>query len=319
MAIMLPSELDWVLDLLGYNWPNIDEDKLFDCAQAWRDFAASVRASEAAGATAASVVTSVNSGEAIDQFSESWGKFTGGFGHDSYLTDAATAADVIAVAFDTAAYAVIAGKIAVIAQLIILAVEIIAAQVAAPFTFGLSELGALGATQATRLIVRRLLDTLKQEVMEAAAKATREAAVDAVKKMAVDFAKDQIKGAVVDAAKEKATEAGTEIAQNLAQQGIEQHFNARDGFDFGESVDIVQEKAGEYVDGVQELADPAAQAEALANRPQDLLTEHAEQQASQSAGTNNAPAEPAPEPAPTPAPAGAPGSNGSDQMRNDFG
>jgi hypothetical protein len=41
----------------------------------------------------------------------------------------------------------------------------VAAQAAAPFTLGLSELGALGATQATRVVVRKIL----REVEEAAA------------------------------------------------------------------------------------------------------------------------------------------------------
>lgn len=325
MSIMLPGELDWVLDLLGYNWPNIDEDKLLECAQAWRDFGAAVNNAAAAGSTAANNVTSANSGEAIDKFSDSWGKFTGGFGHDSYLTDAQMAAEVIAIAFDAAAFAVIAGKVAVIAQLIVLAIEIIAAQVAAPFTFGLSELGALGATQATRLIVRELLDKLKREVMQAATDAAQHATMDAVKKMAWDFAKDQIQAAVVDAAKEKAVEAGTEVAQNLGQQSIEQHFGARDGYDFGESADIVQEKAGEYVDGVTELADPAAQAQALADRPGEMLQDRYGQQGGEpGAGTNGSQGDPAPANASASASPGSSGNssnsgNSNDSMRADFG
>ncbi len=42
-------------------------------------------------------------------------------------------------------------KLGALVQLGILAAEVIAAQAAAPFTFGLSELGALGATQVTRI------------------------------------------------------------------------------------------------------------------------------------------------------------------------
>jgi hypothetical protein len=277
MSIMLPSELDWVLDLLGYNWPNIDEDKLFACAQAWRDFAADVADAESAGSGAANAVMSANSGAAIQKFGEEWGKFTGGFGHDSYLTDAQVACEVIAAAFDAAALAVIAGKIAVIAQLISLAVEIIAAQAAAPFTFGLSEVGALGATQATRLIIRRLLDKLKKEVMEAAEKAAEHATMDAVKKMVKDFAKDYvketIKETVVEGAKEKAKEAGTEMAQNLGQQVIQNHFGAQDGVDFGQTADIAKEKAGEYVDDVSSLADPSTHVDNLTSRPGDYVTD----------------------------------------------
>ena len=72
MSIMLPDELVWVLDLLGYDWPNLDEDKLFACAQAWRDFANDIAEAESDGSSAANAVVSANSGEAIEKFSESW-------------------------------------------------------------------------------------------------------------------------------------------------------------------------------------------------------------------------------------------------------
>lgn len=285
MSIMLPSELDWILDLLGYSWPNIDEDKLLACAQAWRDFAADVADAETSGTTAANAVVSANSGEAVEAFGEAWGKFTGGFGHDSYLVDARVASEVIAGAFDAAAMAVIAGKIAVIAQLVALAVEVIAAQAAAPFTFGLSEVGALGATQATRLIVRRLLDKLKKEVMEAAAKAAEHATMDAVKKMAKDFAKDYvketIKSTVIDGAKDKAKEAATEMATNLEEQAIKQHFGAQDGFDFGETADIAKEKAGEYVDDVAALGDPATHWDNISAKPGEYISGQFDQRAEQ--------------------------------------
>ncbi|MEN2419267.1 DUF6531 domain-containing protein [Streptomyces rimosus] len=57
-------------------------------------------------------------------------------------------------------------KIGAIVQLGILAAEVIAAQAAAPFTLGLSEVGALGATQVTRVIVKRLFKEVCQQVAE---------------------------------------------------------------------------------------------------------------------------------------------------------
>ncbi|MDT0458246.1 PE-PGRS family protein [Streptomyces sp. DSM 41527] len=283
MSLTLPSEVAWVLDLLGYNWPDADEDKLHECARTWRNFAEAVNRASTKGSSAAGEVVSANSGEAIEGFSHEWGSFSGGGDSgDHYLRDAAAAAEVIAVAFDAAALAVLAGKIAVIVQLVMLATELIAAQAAAPFTLGLSELGAAGATQATRLIVRQILDKIKREVMEAATKAMEHATMDAIKKMAkkavskearkiaADYVKktvkETVKDKVVDQAKEiardkiveegkaKAQEAATEMAQNVAQQGIESHFGARHGIDWGETADIGKDKAGEYVDGIKEGA-----------------------------------------------------------------
>jgi hypothetical protein len=285
--MQLPSEVTWVLDLLGFSWPDADEDKLFECATVWRNFAEAVNQANSRGSMAANEVTSANSGEAVEGFTKEWGTFNGSAGGgDNYLRDAAMAAEVIAVAFDAAALAVIAAKIAVIVQLVITAVELIAAQAAAPFTLGLSELGAAGATQAARLIIRRILDKLKREVMEAATKAMEHATMDAIKKLTKDLAKkavskearklavdyvkttvkDTVKEKVVDGAKEVvqdkvvdegkrlAGEAATEMAGNVAEQGIENHFGARDGIDWGETADIGKKKAGEYVDGLKEGA-----------------------------------------------------------------
>ncbi|WP_399085020.1 PE-PGRS family protein [Streptomyces sp. BBFR2] len=288
MSLTLPGEVTWVLNLLGYDWPEADEDALFECAAAWRTFAEQVNATLSQGSSAANEVTSANSGEAIEGFTNEWGAFAGGGNSgDNYLRDAAAAAEVIALAFDAAALAVIEGKVAVIAQLVLLAVELISAQAAAPFTLGLSELGAAGATQATRLIVRQILDKIKREVIQAATKAMEHATVDAIKNMAkkavskesrklaadyikktvkdevkdkvVTAAKDQAKGfvqeTVIDGAKEKAKEAGTKMAQNVVEQGIESHFDERDGIRWNETADIGKEHAKEYVDDVQKDAE----------------------------------------------------------------
>ncbi|MFB6540387.1 hypothetical protein [Streptomyces noursei] len=293
MSLQLPGELVWILNLLGYDWPDADEDKLHECASAWRNFAESVNNTNSQGSTAANQVLSANSGEAVEGFSHEWGAFNGsGDGGDNYLRDAAAAADVIALAFDAAAVAVLAGKIAVIVQLVMLAAEIIAAQAAAPFTFGLSEIGAAGATQATRVIVRQILAKIRQEVMQAATKAMEHATMDAVKKMAkkavskearkmaTDYAKQQIKETikdtvkekVVDAAKEKATEAGKEMAQNVAEQSIETHFGERDGIKLNETADIAKDKAGEYVDGLKEGASDLANPKTYIDHARDDLT-----------------------------------------------
>ncbi|GCD34445.1 hypothetical protein OEIGOIKO_02179 [Streptomyces chrestomyceticus JCM 4735] len=302
MSLTLPSEVAWVLGLLGYDWPQADEDALFQCAETWRTFAAQVEQTASQGASAANEVCGANTGEAVDGFTKEWGAFSGGSGSDHYLRDAQLAAETIALAFDAAAIAVLTGKIAIIAQLVALAVELIAAQAAAPFTFGLSEAGAAGATQITRVAVREILNKIKQEVVQAATKAMEHATMDAIKKLAkkagsketrqlaMDYAKKTVKDTVketvqdkvVEEGKAKATEAATEMGQNIAQQGIENHFGARDGMDWGETADIGKEKAGAYVDGLKEgaqsLADPQTYVdharEDLTNRGLDAAQKH---------------------------------------------
>ncbi|MBT2421270.1 PE-PGRS family protein [Streptomyces sp. ISL-22] len=267
MSLTLPSELVWVLDLLGYTWPEVDEEALHQVAETWRAFGAELEKIQGKGEGLARTVVANNAGLAVDGFSKSWGAYTGANGEDRYLPDAKTACEVIAFAFDAAALAVLTAKLAVIVQLVALAIEIIAAQAAAPFTFGLSEIGALGATQGTRLIVRELLDRLKKEVMEAITQAMEHATMDALKKIAKEqlekitkekakqFAKDQAKQfvqeRVVDAAKDKAREAAVGMAQNIGQQSVEAYFDARSGIDLGETADVAKTAAGDYVEGLR--------------------------------------------------------------------
>ncbi|MBC9729915.1 PE-PGRS family protein [Streptomyces sp. TRM68367] len=255
MSLTLPSELVWVLDLLGYTWPEADEEALHQVAETWRAFGKELEEIQAQGEGFARTVVSSSFGSAIEGFSKDWGAYTGANGEDRYIPDARTACEVIAFAFDAAAVAVLTAKLAVIAQLVALAIEIIAAQAAAPFTFGLSEIGGLGATQATRLIVRELLDRLKKEVMEAITKAMEHATMDAVKKMAKKVVKEQVKQIVqervVDAAKDKAREAAIGMVQNIGQQSIETYFDARSGIDLGETAGVAKTAAGDYVDGLK--------------------------------------------------------------------
>jgi hypothetical protein len=161
MGVVLPDEAAWVLDLIGISWPNVDEDDYRDMADGLRSFASQVRDGRDATDGVVRQFLEGNEGLATAAFHNHWGKISG-----TRLEQLAEAADLGAVALDGAAVAVAGAKVAAIVQLGILATEIIAAQAAAPFTLGLSELGALGATQATRLIVRRLLKEAEHLLIE---------------------------------------------------------------------------------------------------------------------------------------------------------
>ncbi|WP_268762404.1 toxin glutamine deamidase domain-containing protein [Kitasatospora griseola] len=216
---MLPDSVEWVLEMLGFDWPTADEDKLRESAQVWRDFADQVDELHYRGVSAANGVLSSNSGDSVDAFRATWGKFSGG-GSDGYLADAAMAARLIAGAFEAAAVIVVTCKVAVIAQLVALAVELIAAQAAAPFTLGLSELGAAGATAATKMIVRRLLKELRQALMEAIMETLKEPAVSAIQGMISD----------------------------LIAQTVNQNFGAQSGYDLGRTA---KRGAEDFTDAVK--------------------------------------------------------------------
>ena len=94
--MMLPDELEWVLEMLGYRWPTADEDKLRDCAEVWRKFGEKVTELHGTANGAARQVTAHNAGESIDKFVKTYEKFDGGGGGDGYLRNAAEAAFLIA-------------------------------------------------------------------------------------------------------------------------------------------------------------------------------------------------------------------------------
>ncbi|MER5937505.1 toxin glutamine deamidase domain-containing protein [Streptomyces sp. NPDC001928] len=192
VAMMLPDELEWVLQMLGYRWPTANEDKLRDCATMWQQFGEKVTELHTAANNSAGTVTAHNAGEAIDKFTKTYEKFDGGGGSDGYLRNAAQAAFLIANVLEACAYLVEFAKWAVIAQLIALAIEIVAAHAAAPFTFGLSEVAGLGATQVTRLIVRRLLDELKKALLEAIVETMKEPAISAIEAIITDLIRQTV-------------------------------------------------------------------------------------------------------------------------------
>ncbi|MEV0094342.1 PE-PGRS family protein [Streptomyces sp. NPDC050738] len=262
MSLTLPDEVAWVLGLLGYEWPEADEDKIVQTADAWRAFGAEVARLEEAGMTAAGAIRAANSGDASEAFEKEWQKYAG----DGYLGDAKFMAETIAIALDVVAVNVVISKVSVIAQLIALAFEIAAAQAAAPFTFGLSEAGAVGATQVTRVIVRRLLKELEEVIVDTITKTIKEASLKALKDMA--------RQAITDAAKE----AATGVAQNLVEQGVKVNFGAQSGFDLkgaaSEGLDTFKESATSGIkdgltgvkDNIEGLADPRTYLQAATDR-----------------------------------------------------
>ncbi|MFE2228286.1 WXG100-like domain-containing protein [Streptomyces kronopolitis] len=155
MGIVLPGWADEILDIIGVSWPNVDEDDYREMADAMREFADDIDggANEAHQAVQG-LVGSAGGSLAVEALNAHWGKING-----THLKNLGECGRLAGTALDGVALLIEGAKIGAIAQLAILAAEVIAAQAAAPFTFGLSELGALAGTQATRLAVRRIFKT----------------------------------------------------------------------------------------------------------------------------------------------------------------
>ncbi|MGP8304536.1 DUF6531 domain-containing protein [Streptomyces inhibens] len=162
MGVVLPGWADEVLDIIGVSWPNVDEDDYREMATAMREFADDIDdgANEAHTAIQG-LVGSAGGSLAIEALNAHWGKING-----THLKNLGECGRLAATALDGVAVLIEGAKLGAIVQLGILAAEVVAAQVAAPFTLGLSEVGALAATQATRVIVKRLFKEVCQQVAE---------------------------------------------------------------------------------------------------------------------------------------------------------
>ncbi|MEU5129879.1 YwqJ-related putative deaminase [Streptomyces mobaraensis] len=153
-----------MLDLIGVNWPNVDEDDYREMAKSLRGFATDVDAGRGDSNVALNRLISTNRGEMTEAIEGHVRKLNG-----KHLHNLAEAGRLLAGGLDAAAVVVAGAKGAAIVQLGILAAEVATAQAAAPFTLGLSELGALGGVAVTRTVVKRILkgaaEAAVQEVM----------------------------------------------------------------------------------------------------------------------------------------------------------
>jgi len=162
MSIMLPNDLAWVLNLCGFMWPNIDEDKLRTCAATDRKLAASVHTAQGHTNTAAAIITTRNKGQTASAFGAHASKVSVHLGHLK------NAYEVTAGALDGIATVVEGAKIAVIGQLVALAAEIAAAAAASIFTFGLSDAAGLAATALTKITLQQILNEMERQVIRLA-------------------------------------------------------------------------------------------------------------------------------------------------------
>ncbi|MFI5843473.1 hypothetical protein ACIA8K_27575 [Catenuloplanes sp. NPDC051500] len=154
MGLQLPAELIEVLGLLGFTWPEADEERLFELGQSWMNAAGMIGGHVSAADAAAAGAWQGNRGEAITAFQTAWAAADG---PTAQLADAQTGAQIMGAGLMVMAGVVLALKINVIVQLTILAIEIAQAIATAVATFGASLLEIPFFKIATQLILDQLL------------------------------------------------------------------------------------------------------------------------------------------------------------------
>jgi hypothetical protein len=160
VGLQLPGEPVWLLGELGYNWPEADEQKLYEMGTTWITFGSSAQQAVQDLDAAAQQVWSINSGDDVEAFQKAW---TAGDGTSASLTTMAQSCAVVGAGMLCAAAIVLALKINVIVQLVSLAIEIAQAIATSPATFGAS----LAEIPVFKIITGEILDLIIGQAIDA--------------------------------------------------------------------------------------------------------------------------------------------------------
>jgi len=161
MTITLPSELVWVLDILGYEWPEIDEDEVRKAAVLVRQYGEDLSASvERADRIIVEEVGSALTAQAARSHAEAWND-----NKSSNIRQFIDLLDPAATGVDLFADAVVALKLKVIAELVITAAQIAAAIASAVVTFGLGAAAQVALIAARKKVLDIATDIAVEQLM----------------------------------------------------------------------------------------------------------------------------------------------------------
>lgn len=160
MSIELPSELVWIMNLMGLNWPDVDEDQMREWAQHVRDFGKGLTEAHEGTGVLLKNLGGAYEGAAYEALLNRWGQAS--TGHMTVLIDGC---GVLATGLEIAADAVVVAKGAVIAQLVAMAAELAAATAAAVATLGAAAAAEAAIVEAGKRIVNAIIQQIENEVI----------------------------------------------------------------------------------------------------------------------------------------------------------
>ncbi|MGP4026095.1 WXG100-like domain-containing protein [Actinomadura sp. 3N407] len=154
MGMQLPGELIGLLGMLGYTWPEGDETKLMEMGGTWISFGGGLQSASADADAVAQGVWTANKGDDFEAFQKEW---TDDEAASANIRDAGTDCMLVGAGMLIAGIIILALKINVIVQLIILAIQIAQAIATAVVTFGASLLEIPIFKMITGLIIDQLI------------------------------------------------------------------------------------------------------------------------------------------------------------------
>jgi RHS repeat-associated protein len=185
MGYVLPGWLDEILDFIGINWPNVDEDDYREMADAMREFADTFEGHGGEAHAAVSRILASSEGYAVDALQEHWGKVKG-----SCLDKVPEVSRLFATACDVVADIIYGMKVKAEVELGAMAASIGISIGLAVVTGGLSALVGAAETAAMREVIRRIIKEAEEEIVSRLMAEVTEPVTAKLEKMTEDLILD---------------------------------------------------------------------------------------------------------------------------------
>lgn len=206
MGMTIPGELDFVLDLLGYEWPNVDEDAVRDAAQLLRGLESDLRSTLDQLEIRVNELGDGAKAQSTNALIRAWTE-----NRTANMDGLLDALPEVATGIDLAADAIVGLKVKVIAELTITAAQIAAAAATAVVTAGLSVVGNAALIAARKKALDIVTDLMMEELIGQVASMVIEPLTGTIADLAVSIAEAPL---VTDG---DAT-AGTELSYDVMEQ-----------------------------------------------------------------------------------------------------
>ncbi|NLU71303.1 type IV secretion protein Rhs [Streptomyces sp. HNM0575] len=185
MGYVLPGWLDEILDFIGINWPNVDEDDYREMADAMREFAEKFEGHGGEAHAAVNRILASSEGYAVDALKEHWGKVKG-----SHLDKVPEVSRLFATACDVVADIVYGMKVKAEIELGAMAASIGISIGLSVVTGGLSALIGAAETAAMRELIRRIIKEAEEEIVSRLMAEVTEPVTGKLEKMTEDMILD---------------------------------------------------------------------------------------------------------------------------------
>lgn len=156
----MPDELVWVMNLLGLNWPQVNEDSVREFAGHVRQFASNIDSTHQDATATIQQMSEHYEASSYEQLVERWSQMS-----SDHMTELVEVCNTVATVLDVAADAIVGAKLSVIAELGIMAAEFVADQAAAVVTLGAAEAAEVLLVEATKKIVNAVLQQVEQQIV----------------------------------------------------------------------------------------------------------------------------------------------------------